>query len=295
MDKIKFSVIIPTHNRYKSGLLGKAVGSVLSQDADDYVYELIVVDDGSDVSEKDLVKGISELSDKITFIFLEKDIGTPGAIQAGIKKAKGEYIVILGDDDILPPNSLKDRAEYIRSHPDFDWFYGKTQLLNDSGEPIRTISQSEKFDDHHYARMFLYNYIQGGTTTVKRSVYNGIEWPKWLDTRDDDFISFELVRPGKYKFGFLDKVLYGYRTHTIDQRQSEKNMERKKHLEEIDRKIRYELHDSELAFLADKAHQAAHLEVELKEREDRLNRIYNSLLWKITWPIRKIKHLIKND
>jgi hypothetical protein len=45
--------------------------------------------------------------------------------------------------------------------------------------------------------MFLYNYIQGGTTTVKKSIYDNLKWPDWLTTRDDDFIGLELVRPGK--------------------------------------------------------------------------------------------------
>lgn len=292
MSKMLFSVIIPTFNRYGLGLLGEAIDSVLNQEHRGFTFELIVVDDAtpgfksSTLLDRHPEKNLQVLS-------LKKNLGTPGAIRQGILKASGEYIVILGDDDLLPKSSLQKRADFIKKNPGIDWFYGKTQLIDSKGKPMRTISQSESFDDFHYARMFLYNYIQGGTTTVKKSVYDQIEWPTWLTTRDDDFIAFELVRPDKYKFSYIDEVLYNYRSHGLTERESEKNLKDIKRLEEIDRKIRYELHDQNLAFLADKAKKAAFFEAEFKERNQRLEKIYTSPLWRLTTPMRKVKNLIK--
>jgi hypothetical protein len=90
----------------------------------------------------------------------------------------------------------------------------------------------------------------------------------------------------------MDKVVYGYRAHNNGERESEKNLRTKKH-EEIDRRVRYELHDPEMAFLADQAKKAAFLEAELKEREERLERIYHSFFWKLIFPFRKIRNFLR--
>lgn len=307
MGKVKFSIVIPTRNRATTGLLLKAVQSIESQKPGSYSYEIVLVDDASTDKTEDLILSLIKKNKLIKYKKLIKNVGTPKAIREGISISAGDYIVVMGDDDKLPKNSLKDRAEFIELNPGIDWFYGKTQWIDENDEPIKTWTQSQEFTDHHYARMFLQNYIQGGTTTVKKSIYDNIVWPEWLTTRDDDFLAYELVRPGRYRFAFLDRVVFNYRCHDVDKRESQKNLndaKANKDMEEVDKKIRSEVNDPELAFLADivkerdaqiirLVEEKKVLQQELSEREARLSRIYSSVFWKISFPLRKLIRIIR--
>ncbi|MDQ8039291.1 MAG: glycosyltransferase [Rickettsiella sp.] len=97
-----FSIIITTYNR--SQLLPRAIHSVLQQTFTD--FELIIVDDHSTDTTKDLV---AEFSDKrIVYVQQPENKGVSTARNTGIQQAKGEYICFLDDDDEYFPNFLKE-------------------------------------------------------------------------------------------------------------------------------------------------------------------------------------------
>lgn len=90
------SVIIPTFNR--TNYLKRAIQSVNSQDYDN--IELIVVDDHSEESKKDIFQTVSKdsLSD-VEFVRHDKNRGQATARNTGIEIAAGEYLAFLDDDD----------------------------------------------------------------------------------------------------------------------------------------------------------------------------------------------------
>jgi len=96
-----FSVVIPTHNR--TSTLIHTVSTVLRQDYCD--FEIIISDNGT----TDRVSSIRHiLSDPRIKIHDHSEFATMTAnFEAGIAKAKGSYIIVIGDDDALMPGSLK--------------------------------------------------------------------------------------------------------------------------------------------------------------------------------------------
>src|SRR5690349_5298733 len=97
MRESLISVIIPTYNR--STVLSRAIGSVLAQRSVD--WELIIVDDGSTDGTENVARKF--LNDgRVSFIRLENG-GAPRARNAGLKQARGEWIVFLDSDDELLP------------------------------------------------------------------------------------------------------------------------------------------------------------------------------------------------
>lgn len=92
MSTPAFSVIITTYNR--SGLLGRAVQSVLSQTYTD--FELIIVDDGSKDDTRDVV---NRWSDPRIRYFYQENAGMPVARNNGFKKSRGRFITFLDSDD----------------------------------------------------------------------------------------------------------------------------------------------------------------------------------------------------
>jgi len=89
----KVSVIIPTYNYGR--FLGEALQSVLDQTFDD--FDLIVVDDGSTDNTKEVVASFED--NRIKYIY-QQNRGVAAAQNVGILASKGEYVALLGADDV---------------------------------------------------------------------------------------------------------------------------------------------------------------------------------------------------
>lgn len=90
----KLSIIIPVFNEQKT--VGKLLKNVLSTKLPVKQIEYIVVDDGS--TDNTIAKIKSLRSRKITMLVHKKNQGKGAAIRTGLKKAKGDYIVIQDAD-----------------------------------------------------------------------------------------------------------------------------------------------------------------------------------------------------
>lgn len=88
------SIIIPCYN--DAEFIEQAVLSALNQT---YLYkEVIVIDDGSNEETKIVLK---KLEPKITKLVTQENKGQSTARNVGIRKAKGEYILVLDSDDFF--------------------------------------------------------------------------------------------------------------------------------------------------------------------------------------------------
>lgn len=95
------SAIITTKNR--ANLLPRALDSVLNQTYPN--LGVIVVDDGSDDDTPQIIERYQE-KHSITCIRNEQSLGANKARNAGIEKAKGEFIAGLDDDDEWHPERI---------------------------------------------------------------------------------------------------------------------------------------------------------------------------------------------
>jgi len=314
MKKVSFSIITPTYNRASTGLLQECIENVQAQIGDNFTYEHLIVNDGSDDDTVGIVSEYSREDARIK-LFTQKNSGTAQSLRRGTLEASGDYIVILSDDDLLPLDSLKLRSDYILKNPSTDWFYGKTQWIDAVGKNVKTWTQSIPVPEFPYERMLAENFIQGGTITIRTKIYDNLPWPKWLKKSDDYFVAMELLRPENgYKYGFLDSVLYKYRRHNLgmgmQSGRSLKDAEAAEKRWELDNKIR-KLHTPGLAYLSSELNKAwrenrqlshevdeltgqrAFLEREIKSKNDYIARITGSLGWKLLEVLRLPLNLIK--
>jgi glycosyltransferase involved in cell wall biosynthesis len=91
------SVVIPCYN--DAQYIEQAVQSVLNQTYSN--IEVIIVDDGSNVATKAVLK---KLEPKITKLFTQENQGQSKARNVGILQAKGDYILVLDSDDYFEPS-----------------------------------------------------------------------------------------------------------------------------------------------------------------------------------------------
>lgn len=93
------SVIIPVYN--VSNYLADCLDSVLSQDVNNSIFEVIVVDDCSPYGEKEIVDTYLSRYDNVRYIRHDVNKRQGGARNTGIRAAKGEYVMFLDADDCL--------------------------------------------------------------------------------------------------------------------------------------------------------------------------------------------------
>lgn len=108
------SVIIDNYNYEK--FISEAIESVLNQTYKD--YEIIIVDDGSKDSSKDIIlRYCNEYPDLITAVF-KPNGGQASAFNTAFKLCKGDIVCFLDSDDYWYSNKLEKIVEY---HKDYEF------------------------------------------------------------------------------------------------------------------------------------------------------------------------------
>lgn len=122
------SIIIPTRNR--AAYLRQALDSVYAQSHRD--FEVIVIDDGS----QDETQAVVKLYDDRLRYFTQPHAGVSAARNLGIRKAKGEFVAFLDDDDLFAPQKLQRCIAYLQSHPEIVWLCSGFSFINAEGGPL---------------------------------------------------------------------------------------------------------------------------------------------------------------
>ena len=154
-DQIKISVIITCYNLEK--YIARAINSCLNQTFPDDLYEIIVVDDCSSDKSWDLITGFGPM---IGSIKLDKNMGVAFASNAGIKAAKGEYIVRVDGDDFINKLFLSTMSEILEWNDEIGFVYCDHIVVNENYERKQSINTLEKLLDHGAGVMFRKRYLE---------------------------------------------------------------------------------------------------------------------------------------
>lgn len=95
-------------------------------------YEIIFIDDGSSDKTLEEVKELSEKDKCVHYVSFSRNFGKEAAMYAGLKKAAGDYVVIMDVDLQDPPSLIPEMLSAVRSG-EFD--SAATRRTNRKGEP----------------------------------------------------------------------------------------------------------------------------------------------------------------
>lgn len=99
--QLEYSFIIPVYNRPDE--IDELLSSLEKQTYSN-TFEVVIVEDGSTLPSKDVIQ---KYQDTLSISYFEKPNSGPGdSRNFGMKKAKGNYFLILDSDCILPPQYL---------------------------------------------------------------------------------------------------------------------------------------------------------------------------------------------
>lgn len=155
------SVIIPLYNY--SRYVVETIRSVYAQEYDGKI-ETIVVDDRSTDNSVIFIK-LKFKKHMPIIIQHPMNKGYSAAKNTGIRASTGEFIVLIDADDMLAPDSIKNRAQYLIDHPEVDMIRG-------------TVYNIDEFGGYNYYLKRLYKLkvygkrkVQAQTTMLRRSVH----------------------------------------------------------------------------------------------------------------------------
>ena len=125
---IDLSICIPTYNRVK--YLKNCLNSILIACENSSLKIEVCISDNC--SDEDTYSTVKEFEDKINIVFNQNafNIGLGNNILKSVSIAKGEFAWILGNDDLVLPNSFKIIEKLIKNNLDVNFYYINSFHLN---------------------------------------------------------------------------------------------------------------------------------------------------------------------
>lgn len=140
---MRYSIGIPA---FKGRFLEECIKSILSQTFTD--FELIVV---NDCSPDDILSIVTSFNDpRIRYYENEINTGAENVIDNWNKclsLAKGDFFILMGDDDKMAPDYLKEFDNLINKYPDLDVFHCRIRIINENSEEIELSNCCPEFEN----------------------------------------------------------------------------------------------------------------------------------------------------
>lgn len=205
---IKISAVMPTRNR--DDVIGESIKSIINQTEKN--WELIIVDDHSDLEDKTKEVVASFKDDRVKYLVLEDfhGKGIAAARNFGNAMAKGKYIAVADSDDINYQDRFeKSLREFEKSKADL--VYGKIDCwFTKSGEITGRNDKdySERpfnLDDFKHA-----DFIPHPTVMYKKQLAYDFPYNSFFCRAEDYDLMARLTDYG-YKFSYVPEPLVKYR------------------------------------------------------------------------------------
>ena len=119
--KMKLSICIPTYNR--ANLLANCLSSIISCNSRSNMdFQVCISDNHSTDDTGEVVKRAQSIID-IKYHKNVSNLGIPRNFLHVVSMADGDFVWLLGDDDMLMPNAIEAIYKLIDEHPCVDYFF----------------------------------------------------------------------------------------------------------------------------------------------------------------------------
>ncbi len=189
----KVSVIIPYYNR--GDKIARALDSVVNQAYKD--MEVILVNDGSTDGGAEVVESYMRSHPEVKFQHLQQENSGPSkARNAGIKKARGEYVAFLDSDDSWEPEKLKIQAAFMDKNRDMVITGTNYKILTPGGKSIIKYDLEDKFTEAGFYRMLFKFFFCLSTVIVRREslLREGLLFDENKRHAEDHLLFLQIIR-----------------------------------------------------------------------------------------------------
>ena len=168
------SLIVPCYNSER--FIDRCIDSILAQTFRD--IELIIVNDGStDHTHECIEARRSEIEAAMTkFLYIrQQNQGVGAACSNAFSRVSGEYLALLDADDVLLPDSVKLRVEFLSANLDYalvrsNGYYVKEGELDEIVRLFET-DDAQKYNENIFDDIMLGNIsMWAGCYMIRASV-----------------------------------------------------------------------------------------------------------------------------
>lgn len=173
-------VSILTANYNKSEYLRDYFDSILKSNFSD--FEVVFVEDGS---TDDSILIANDYTSKLNLrvISLEHNVGFSNALNIGLERVKGEFVMRLDSDDFMLPSRIDLQVNYLRKHSDVDILGSNTFYYNHNKRSVvgRSFFPEFNADIVNYFKhgdiALCHGAIMGKAAFFKKFKYNQSAFP----------------------------------------------------------------------------------------------------------------------
>lgn len=87
----------------------------MSKDYPELTFEYLFIDDGSKDKTLEIFRSLADKDKRVRYISFSRNFGKESGMYAGLKNAKGDYIVVMDADLQHPPSFLPQMYSYVRN------------------------------------------------------------------------------------------------------------------------------------------------------------------------------------
>jgi GT2 family glycosyltransferase len=174
--------------------------------------EVLVIDNGSTDNTKQVVAEYTSLKDPAVRYILESKPGKSRALNAGIRDAKGEILVVIDDDCIPGPGWVRSILKEFESDPDLSILGGRVELYDEKDLPQTLLLQNDRIVVRTARQVFEPTVI-GGNMAFRKAVlaaihgYDPLLGPGSIGKATEDIdIVYRALRKG-FKIAYSPEVI----------------------------------------------------------------------------------------
>lgn len=200
---MKISIITINYNNAIG--LSNTVESVINQNGGGFEY--LIIDGGSTDSSVEIIKGCKY---NIDYWISERDNGVYSAMNKGIVRATGEYIIFLNSGDCFVDKYTLEKCLYaINNFDDVDIFYADILLVNQAGgTPIKFRQHPAELNLQYFKN----DTINHQASLIKRSLFGEFGlYPECYRLASDFWLFLlSLLKNKKYHYLPFPMIIYDF-------------------------------------------------------------------------------------
>lgn len=204
----KVSVLVLTYNH--ASFIGKCLDSILAQNYDN--FEIIIGDDSSsDATQEILLNYQTQYPDIIKLSLNKENIGITANCNKLLSLSTGEYVSLIGGDDVFLPNKISSQADFLSKNPEHLMSYHNAIVFYDDEEVV-DYNYHDKVDPIFTMEALLRSIpfsVCVVTMMFRRSAALLAGFDKRIPVVSDRLFVLRLAASGKC--GYIDEVLMKYR------------------------------------------------------------------------------------
>jgi glycosyltransferase len=136
-------------------------------------YEHIFIDGYSQDNTIGIIKKYISESPEQVRMYQSKPKGISHAMNLGVKKSNGNYLIHLHSDDrLFDDDVLGDVMDFINNNHRLDWLYGKAQVVEEDGGVVGYFPDRKIFQLSSFWILKYFNFIPHQSVFIKREVFD---------------------------------------------------------------------------------------------------------------------------